>query len=77
MLGGLIIFIFGLGVLLGSLCLTFVFTTLFTALMTAMVKRIEEPELEKRFGEHYVRYRSSVPRFLPRMSLRRRTPKTF
>jgi len=47
------------------------------ALMTAMVKRIEEPELEKRFGEHYVRYRSSVPRFLPRMSLRRRTPKTF
>jgi protein-S-isoprenylcysteine O-methyltransferase Ste14 len=30
----------------------------------------EEPGLEKRFGEPYRLYKSSVPRWLPRLNLR-------
>jgi len=36
------------------------------------VTRLEEPLLEKRFGRQYMRYRESVPRWIPRIVKRRR-----
>ena len=39
----------------------------FFAINTLYFVRLEEPGLEKRFGEPYRRYRQNVPRWLPRL----------
>ena len=57
MMTGLFFMFFGLGFLLGSIGL----------------KRVEEPELERRLGAAYVEYRRKTPMFIPRLeSVRRR-----
>lgn len=33
------------------------------------VRRVEEPSLERRFGEEYAKYRGSVPRWFPRFAI--------
>ena len=38
----------------------------FAMITGAVMIRMEEAELEQRFGEEYQRYRSSVPAILPR-----------
>ena len=70
MLTGMFFVLFGIGALLGSVCLTFLFTPGFILLMTFEVKYIEEPELEKRLGAPYVEYRRRVPMFFPRFMAR-------
>jgi protein-S-isoprenylcysteine O-methyltransferase Ste14 len=65
MTAGLFLQMFGLGILLGSILLTFVFTPLYVLLHTRQLKRIEEPELEMRLGNEYIEYRKKVPMFLP------------
>jgi protein-S-isoprenylcysteine O-methyltransferase Ste14 len=41
--------------------------TAFAIVTGAIMIRMEERELEIRFGEQYRKYRSSVPAFLPRL----------
>ena len=40
---------------------------MFTAANLLHIPLIEEPQLERRFGESYRRYREGVPRFIPRV----------
>ena len=65
MLGGWFIAFFGIGLLLGSITLFLVATPLLIAIFTTFITRIEEPELQIRFGEEYIEYTKRVPRFFP------------
>lgn len=65
MLTGVFALLFGLGVLLGSASLLFVFTPLFILINVWELKVIEEPELIKRLGEEYLEYRKRTPMFFP------------
>jgi len=67
MISGWLSGMFGLGVLLGSISFTFIFTPLFAILNVIYLKAIEEKELEKKFGEEYLRYKEKVPMFIPRL----------
>ena len=67
MLTGLFLLMLGLGVLFGSLSLSFIFTPLFIALNILYLKAIEEKEMEKKFGEEYLEYKKRVPMFIPRL----------
>jgi protein-S-isoprenylcysteine O-methyltransferase Ste14 len=66
MLSGWFIAYCGIGLLLGSTILILVVTPLLILLFTSFVRRIEEPELTKRFGDQYVQYCKQVPRFFPK-----------
>jgi protein-S-isoprenylcysteine O-methyltransferase Ste14 len=65
MMTGLFILFFGIGIATGSLSLVFVFTPLFIAINVWELKRVEEPELERRLGEAYKEYKKQVPMFFP------------
>lgn len=65
-LGGFLVLL-GLGGLLGSLSLTFIFTPLFIVSYVFYVKAVEEKEMEKKFGEEYLEYKKRVPMFIPRL----------
>lgn len=67
MVSGWLSGMFGVGVLLWSISLTFIFTPLFAILNVLYLKAIEERELEKKFGEEYLRYKEKVPMFIPRL----------
>jgi len=67
MLTGLFIGMFGLGLWLNSIFLTFIITPLFVLLNVLEIKNIEEPELERRLGAPYIEYKKRVPRFWPRL----------
>jgi protein-S-isoprenylcysteine O-methyltransferase Ste14 len=70
MLTGVFLILFGIGTLLDSVSLTFILTPLFILVMIWELKTVEEPELVKRLGEDYVRYRERVPMFFPRIRRR-------
>lgn len=72
MLTGVFALLFGLAVLFGSISLFFVFTPLFIAINYWELKRIEEPELEKRLGSDYTAYRARTPMFLPNIKRKKR-----
>ena len=73
MMTGLFLMFFGVGFLFGSIGLTVIMTPVFIALSIMGLKRVEEPELEKRLGAAYVEYRRKTPMFIPRLeSVRRR-----
>jgi len=72
MLSGVFIFMFGFGILFKSISLVFIFTPLFILLNFLELKNIEEPELEKRLGKDYSKYKKRVPMFIPKL---RRTKK--
>lgn len=65
MMTGLFMQFFGIGIVLGSLSLVFIFTPLFIAINVFELKKIEEPELERRLGEAYVKYKKELPMFFP------------
>jgi protein-S-isoprenylcysteine O-methyltransferase Ste14 len=65
MLTGVFALFFGIGVLLGSVSLIFIFTPLFIFVNVWELKAIEEPELLKRLGQDYIEYRKSTPMFFP------------
>ena len=52
---------------MGSRALLFIGLPALIAAGVFFVKVIEEPELERRFGQAYVAYRRRVPMFLPRL----------
>lgn len=64
------IIFFGLGFLLRSISLVFIFTPLFVLVSVFNLKRIEEPGLENRFGKEYIEYKKGVPMFIPRLKVR-------
>jgi len=70
MVTGWIIMMFGVGVLLNSISLIFIFTPLFLLLNILYLKTIEEKEMEKKFGQEYLKYKESVPMFIPRFRRR-------
>lgn len=65
MLTGIFLLLFGLAVFFRSISLALLFTPLFIFINAWEVKAIEEPELERRFGEEYVEYRKQTPMFFP------------
>ena len=65
MLTGILVMLFGFGILFGSVSVIFIFTPLFFLFNVWELKAIEEPELTKRLGEEYVEYRKRTPMFLP------------
>jgi protein-S-isoprenylcysteine O-methyltransferase Ste14 len=65
MLTGIFIQLFGLGIICNSAALIFIFTPLFILINYWELKRVEEPELEKRLGQEYVDYKKRVPMFFP------------
>jgi protein-S-isoprenylcysteine O-methyltransferase Ste14 len=67
MLTGIFILLFGIGEMLGSISLTFIFTPLFILANFWELKEIEEPELVQRLGEEYIAYRKKTPMFIPRI----------
>ena len=67
MLTGLFMTIFGLAFTICSLSLLLFFLPIFIVLNYFELKHIEEPELEKRFGQSYVTYKNKTPIFLPRL----------
>jgi protein-S-isoprenylcysteine O-methyltransferase Ste14 len=70
MLTGVFVLLFGLGVLLRSISLVFIFTPLFILLNMWEVKAVEERELERRLGKDYVEYKKRVPMFIPRLKVK-------
>lgn len=68
MVTGVVITIFGLGLLLKSISLAFIFTPVLFIFIYVELKLIEEPELEMRLGEAYTQYKKKVPMFFPRFS---------
>jgi protein-S-isoprenylcysteine O-methyltransferase Ste14 len=66
MLGGIFIFLAGLGFALHSLSLAVAWTPLFIAVNLLLVKTVEEPELERRLGAAYEEYRRRVPMLIPK-----------
>ncbi|MGD8762744.1 MAG: isoprenylcysteine carboxylmethyltransferase family protein [Desulfobacteraceae bacterium] len=72
MITGVFILLFGLGVLLKSVSLVFLFTPLFIWFNFWELKAIEEPELVKRLGSEYVEYRKRTPMFIPAFRLKSR-----
>ncbi len=67
MLTGIFMLLFGIGVMIGSISLTFIFTPLFILVNAWELQEIEEPELVRRLGEDYIAYRNKTPMFIPKM----------
>ncbi len=65
MLTGVFLVLFGLGFLLQSVSLIFIFTPFFVLINLLELKAIEEPELEKRLGTEYSEYKKVTPMFIP------------
>lgn len=66
MLLGLFIILLGLGLLLSSWSLIFIFTPIFILINALYLKGIEEKEMEKKFGKQYLEYKKKVPMFSPK-----------
>jgi protein-S-isoprenylcysteine O-methyltransferase Ste14 len=66
MLTGVFASLFGIGFLLHSVSMVFVWTPVFVIFNVLELKLIEEPELERRFGDSYIEYRRRVPMFFPK-----------
>ncbi|PKN51310.1 MAG: hypothetical protein CVU55_12825 [Deltaproteobacteria bacterium HGW-Deltaproteobacteria-13] len=67
MMTGLFMVMAGIGILYGSVTLTFIMTPLFVLMSILEFKYIEEPELTKRFGKDYSEYKEKTPIIIPRI----------
>jgi protein-S-isoprenylcysteine O-methyltransferase Ste14 len=65
MLTGVFAALFGAGVLLRSPSIVLLWAPVYVLLHVLELRRVEEPELERRFGVAYRAYRDAVPAFLP------------
>lgn len=70
MLDSIFLAMLGVGLLLRSVSLVFLVTPFFVVFNAWMTKAIEEPELARRLGEDYIRYKSTTPMFIPRWPAR-------
>jgi len=62
---GLFLLMFGFGFHYGSVLSVLIFTPLYIWIHYIDLKKIEEPELEKRLGADYIEYKKKVPMFFP------------
>ncbi len=67
MLTGLYLIFFGIGILIGSLSFTLFYTPLFILVNTLYIKKVEEHEMELKFGQAYREYKKRVPLYFPRI----------
>ncbi len=67
MLTGVFGALVGLGLLLHSVGIALIWTPASVLVHLAELKRVEEPELARRFGSTYAEYRARVPMFIPRL----------
>jgi protein-S-isoprenylcysteine O-methyltransferase Ste14 len=67
MLLGYLMALLGLGLVRQSVSASFVLPGAYGILWIAWIKLREEPALEKRFGEEYVRYRENTPFLVPEL----------
>lgn len=70
MLTGVFAVLFGIGFLLHSVSMVFVWTPVFLIFNVLELKLVEEPELERRFGASYIEYKRQVPMFVPKIARR-------
>jgi protein-S-isoprenylcysteine O-methyltransferase Ste14 len=63
--------LFGIGLLLHSIGIALIWTPAYVLVHLIELKRVEEPELERRFGTAYTEYKKRVPMFIPRVRRRR------
>lgn len=67
MVTGVFAALFGLGLLLHSIGIALIWTPAYVLIHLIELKRVEEPELARRFGAAYMEYRKRVPMFIPRL----------
>jgi len=67
MMTGLFMVMAGIGIFSGSITLTFFMTPLFVFMSILEFKYFEEPELEKRFGKEYCKYKERTPIIIPKI----------
>lgn len=67
MMTGMLAALLGVAFLLRSAALAVALLPALALLMYLVIRFVEEPELELRFGESYRRYRATTPRFVPRL----------
>ena len=67
MMTGLLTALLGVAFLLRSTALAVFFLPALALIMYLVIRFVEEPELELRFGESYRRYRTATPGFVPRL----------
>jgi protein-S-isoprenylcysteine O-methyltransferase Ste14 len=66
MVTGVFGLLFGVGFILHSPSIVFIWTPLYVLIHVVELKKVEEPELELRFGKAYTEYKRRVPMFIPR-----------
>jgi len=68
--------LFGLGFILHSIGIALIWTPAYVLMHWIELKRVEEPELARRFGASYSEYMERVPMFIPRLTrmIGRHTP---
>jgi len=66
MVTGVFTALFGLGLILHSVSIVLIWTPLYILVHLIELKKVEEPELELRFGAAYIDYKRAVPMFIPR-----------
>lgn len=71
MLLGWIVMLFGVGILLNSFSFVAIFAPLFILINVIYLKTFEEKEMEKKFGEEYLKYKQRVPMLIPWSSKRK------
>ena len=64
------ILLFGLGVVFRSVSLFFIFTPLFICFNVCELKSIEEPEMSRRLGHEYLKYKARTPMFIPALRVK-------
>jgi len=65
MLMGIFLVFFGVGVLTGSISLTFIFSPLLVLFFYFQITKVEEKEMGLKFGQAYREYKQRAPRFFP------------
>ncbi len=66
MVTGVFTDLFGIGLILHSSSIVFIWTPLYILAHVIELKKVEEPELELRFGAADAEYKQRVPMFIPR-----------
>jgi protein-S-isoprenylcysteine O-methyltransferase Ste14 len=70
MLLGIFLIFFGSGIWMGSLSLTVFYTPLVILVFYFQITKIEEKEMELKFGQSYLEYKKKVPLFFPFLNWR-------
>ena len=66
MVTGVFMCLFGLGFIIHSLSIALIWTPAYILVHVIELKKVEEPEMERRFGASYTDYKHRVPMFIPR-----------